>query len=245
MSKIDDFGGPEAYNHYAVGWAHAMNTPVSMDQAGGLAFGRHPQRHHRALAERASRRRARSALTVLPRDRYRADGAGGRGDSRADLRERHASRRPIEGVSMLYAFNDAKAAERHETQYFEMFCNRGIYHKGWTAVTRHRVPWLRVVQARLSTTMSGSSTTPTRTGPSPRTSRKEKPKKLRRAAAAVPDRGDQVQRAPARRSHVRAVQRGPGGSPAAHQGQLAGPVRRHVAADAKARWSSRTTSPIR
>ena len=49
---------------------------------------------------------------------------------------------PIEGVSMLYAFNDAKAAERHETQYFEMFCNRGIYHKGWTAVTRHGMPWV-------------------------------------------------------------------------------------------------------
>ena len=42
---------------------------------------------------------------------------------------------------MLYAFDDAKAAERHETQYFEMFCNRGIYHKGWTAVTRHSTPW--------------------------------------------------------------------------------------------------------
>jgi arylsulfatase len=42
---------------------------------------------------------------------------------------------------MLYAFNDAKAAERHETQYFEMFCNRGIYHRGWTAVTRHSTPW--------------------------------------------------------------------------------------------------------
>jgi arylsulfatase len=42
---------------------------------------------------------------------------------------------------MLYAFNDADAAERRETQYFEMFCNRGIYHKGWTAVTRHGIPW--------------------------------------------------------------------------------------------------------
>jgi hypothetical protein len=42
---------------------------------------------------------------------------------------------------MLYSFNDAKAAERHETQYFEMFGNRGIYHKGWTAVTKHRTPW--------------------------------------------------------------------------------------------------------
>jgi arylsulfatase len=49
---------------------------------------------------------------------------------------------PIEGVSMAYAFNDAKATEMHETQYFEMFGNRGIYHKGWTAVTRHKTPWL-------------------------------------------------------------------------------------------------------
>ena len=45
---------------------------------------------------------------------------------------------------MLYSFDDAKAAERHETQYFEMFGNRGIYHKGWTAVTRHKTPWLLI-----------------------------------------------------------------------------------------------------
>jgi arylsulfatase len=54
------------------------------------------------------------------------------------------AQKPIEGVSMLYSFNDAKAAERHETQYFEMFGNRGIYYKGWTAVTRHKTPWLLV-----------------------------------------------------------------------------------------------------
>jgi arylsulfatase A-like enzyme len=48
---------------------------------------------------------------------------------------------PLEGASMMYAVNDAKAAEHRETQYFEMFCNRGIYHKGWTAVTRHSTPW--------------------------------------------------------------------------------------------------------
>ena len=51
---------------------------------------------------------------------------------------------PIQGVSMRYAFDDAAADERHETQYFEMFGNRGIYHKGWTAVTRHKTPWLLV-----------------------------------------------------------------------------------------------------
>ena len=43
---------------------------------------------------------------------------------------------------MLYSFEDAKAPERHETQYFEMFCNRGIYHKGWSAVTRHSTPFI-------------------------------------------------------------------------------------------------------
>jgi arylsulfatase len=50
----------------------------------------------------------------------------------------------IEGVSMAYSFDDPKAADQHETQYFEMFGNRGIYHKGWTAVTRHKTPWLLV-----------------------------------------------------------------------------------------------------
>ena len=42
---------------------------------------------------------------------------------------------------MRYSFDDAEAAERHHTQYFEMVCNRGIYHNGWTAVTKHRAPW--------------------------------------------------------------------------------------------------------
>src|SRR5262249_55640883 len=49
--------------------------------------------------------------------------------------------KPIEGVSMLYSFGDAAAPDRRTTQYFEMFGNRGIYHQGWTAVTKHRTPW--------------------------------------------------------------------------------------------------------
>jgi arylsulfatase len=49
---------------------------------------------------------------------------------------------PLHGTSMAYTFDDADAPGRHETQYFEMFVNRGIYHQGWTAVTRHSVPWL-------------------------------------------------------------------------------------------------------
>ncbi len=48
---------------------------------------------------------------------------------------------PIEGTSLVYAFNDAKAPERHKTQYFEMFGNRAIYNDGWLARTIHRAPW--------------------------------------------------------------------------------------------------------
>ena len=48
---------------------------------------------------------------------------------------------PLEGTSMMYSFDDARAPERHETQYFEMVCNRGIYRRGWTAVAKHRAPW--------------------------------------------------------------------------------------------------------
>ena len=49
---------------------------------------------------------------------------------------------------MLYSLNDAKAVERHETQYFEMFGNRGIYHKACTAVTRHKAPFRQVRSTR-------------------------------------------------------------------------------------------------
>ena len=52
--------------------------------------------------------------------------------------------RPMDGVSMLYSFDNAKAADRRTTQYFEMFGNRAIYHDGWVAATRHSIPWLMV-----------------------------------------------------------------------------------------------------
>ena len=115
---------------------------------------------------------------------------------------------PLEGVSMLYAFDDAKAAERHETQYFEMFCNRGIYHKGWTAVTRHSMPWLGAYKRAFDDDVWELYDTNTDWTQSQNLAQ-ENPKKLRRAAAAVADRGDQVQRAAARRPHVRALQPGP------------------------------------
>jgi hypothetical protein len=53
---------------------------------------------------------------------------------------------PMHGVSMTPSFDDAAAPEWRETQYFEMFVNRGVYHKGWTAVTRHSTPWIMMPQ---------------------------------------------------------------------------------------------------
>ncbi len=50
---------------------------------------------------------------------------------------------PIEGTSMLYSFGDGKALERHDVQYFEIMGNRGLYWKGWTAVTKHYTPWIQ------------------------------------------------------------------------------------------------------
>ena len=113
---------------------------VPVDEADRLALGRHPQRHDRPLAE-GHRGRGRGPQPVPSRHRRRADGPRSGRASRAHEGPR---RRPeaLQGVSMSYTFDDAGAAERHETQYFEMFCNRGIYHKGWTAVTRHSLPWV-------------------------------------------------------------------------------------------------------
>jgi arylsulfatase len=55
--------------------------------------------------------------------------------------------RPMDGVSMLYSAEAPKAPDRRTTQYFEMFGNRGIYHEGWVACTRHSIPW--VLSAKL------------------------------------------------------------------------------------------------
>ena len=139
-SKIDEFGGPEAYNHYAVGWAHAMNTPYQWTKqvASHLGGTRNGTVVHwpRGIKAKGEVRSQFSHVIDIAPTVLEAAGIP------APTFVNGIQQAPFEGASMLYAFNDAKAAERRETQYFEMFCNRGIYHKGWTAVTRHGVPWL-------------------------------------------------------------------------------------------------------
>jgi arylsulfatase A-like enzyme len=141
-ARIDKLGGPESYNHYAVGWAHAMNTPYQWTKQvashwGGTRNGTIVHWPSGIKSKGEVRSQFSHVIDVAPTI---LEAAG--------LPQPHAvegiQQQPIEGVSMLYSFNDSKAAERHETQYFEMFGNRGIYHKGWTAVTRHKTPWLLV-----------------------------------------------------------------------------------------------------
>ena len=139
LANLEKWGSPEAYNQYAAGWAWGDGLPVSVDQAGGLALGRDPQRHDRPLAA-GDQPEGRGALAVLPCDRFRPYGAGGGGDSRASM-VNGVLQSPYEGTSMLYTFDAPEEPERHELQYFEILGNRGIYFKGWSAVTKHRTPW--------------------------------------------------------------------------------------------------------
>ena len=139
MSKIDEFGGPNAYNHYAVGWAHAMNTPYQWTKQvashfGGSRNGTIVHWPNGIKAKGEIRSQFSHVIDIAPTV---LEAAG----IPAPTIVNSVQQAPLEGASMMYAFNDAKAAERRETQYFEMFCNRGIYHKGWTAVTRHSVPF--------------------------------------------------------------------------------------------------------
>jgi arylsulfatase len=142
IAQLDKLGGPESYNHYAVGWAHALNTPYQWTKQvashwGGTRNGTIIHWPKGIQAKGEIRTQFHHLIDVAPTI---LEAAG----LPEPLFVNGIQQHPIEGVSMVYSFNDAKAAERHETQYFEMLGNRGIYHKGWTAVTRHRTPWLIV-----------------------------------------------------------------------------------------------------
>ena len=140
LERVKDFGGPEAYNHYAVGWAHAMDTPYQWTKQvashwGGTRNGAivHWPKGFKAKGE--VRSQFHHVIDVAPTI---LEAAG----LPAPALVNGIAQMPLHGSSMAYSFDDAKAADRRETQYFEMFVNRGIYHKGWTACTRHSTPWV-------------------------------------------------------------------------------------------------------
>ena len=137
--RIDQFGTVAANNHYAVGWAHALDTPYQWTKQVASHWGgtRNGTVVHwpNGFTARGEVRAQFShvidvAATVL-------DVAG----LPAPTFVHGVQQMPLHGKSMVPTFDDPAAPEHRETQYFEMFVNRGVYHKGWTAVTRHSIPW--------------------------------------------------------------------------------------------------------
>jgi arylsulfatase A-like enzyme len=141
MAHLDTWGGPTTYPHFAIGWAWAGNTPFQWTKQVASHFGgtRNGMVMHWPKGFKASGGAVRSqfhhvvdvAPTVLEAAKIPQpkEVAG-------------VKQRPMDGVSMLYSTDAPDAPERHKTQYFEMFGNRGIYHEGWVACTRHSIPWL-------------------------------------------------------------------------------------------------------
>ncbi|SEF18751.1 arylsulfatase [Jiangella alba] len=137
--QLEKLGGPESSPHYAVGWAHAMCTPYQWTKQvashwGGTRNGTIVHWPRGIRAEGEMRHQFSHVIDVAPTV---LEAAG----LPHPVQVHGITQQPLHGTSMRYCFDDADAAERHDTQYFEIFGNRGIYHRGWSAVTKHRTPW--------------------------------------------------------------------------------------------------------
>jgi len=139
LKVLDKWGGPETYPHMAAGWAVAFDTPyewtkqVASDHGGtkvGMAI-HWPKGIH---AKGELRTQFHHVIDVTPTILEAAD-------LPFPKVVNGTPQHPMDGVSMVYTFDDATAPERHTTQYFEMFGNRAMYHDGWFARTIHRAPW--------------------------------------------------------------------------------------------------------
>ncbi len=142
LSKIDEFGGPTAYNHYSIGWAWALNTPYQWTKQVASHWGgtRNGTIVHwpRSIEEPGGVRHQFTHVIDIAPTVLEVAGIP------EPTFVNGVMQSPMEGTSLAYALNDANAPERHDLQYFEMFGNRGIYHKGWSAVTKHKTPWVLV-----------------------------------------------------------------------------------------------------
>ncbi|HOW55810.1 MAG TPA: arylsulfatase [Syntrophorhabdaceae bacterium] len=139
MKHYDDLGGPSTYNHYAAGWAVAGDVPFTWTKQiasnyGGTRNGMVVHWPKRITGKGEVRSQWHHVIDIAPTILE----AAGLPEPKT---VNGVAQTPIEGVSMFYTFNDAKAKDRHLTQYFEIFGNRAIYHDGWFAGTVHKAPW--------------------------------------------------------------------------------------------------------
>ncbi|HEY9616857.1 MAG TPA: arylsulfatase [Microcoleaceae cyanobacterium] len=144
LSKLEDFGSPDSYNHFAVGWAWAMDTPYQWTKQvashwGGTRNGTIVH-YPKSIQEKGRLRHQFTHVIDVAPTVLEIAGIPEPTMVNGVLQS------PYEGTSMVYSFNNANAPEQHDVQYFEMFGNRGIYYKGWSAITKHRTPWVMVGQ---------------------------------------------------------------------------------------------------
>ena len=139
LEKIDLWGGPETYPHMTAGWAVAFDTPYKWTKQmasdhGGTKVGMAIHWPEGIEAKGELRTQFSHVIDVAPTILE----AAGLPEPRV---VNGTPQRPMDGVSMVYTFDDANVLDRHTTQYFEMFGNRAIYHDGWFARTIHKAPW--------------------------------------------------------------------------------------------------------
>jgi len=138
--RMDELGGPNTFNHYPIGWAHAMDTPFQWTKQIASHFG--GTRNGMVISWPAKikdkggiRTQFASVIDIAPTI-LEAVGVP------APTTINGVAQKPVEGTSLVYTFADAKAPSKHTTQYFEMFGNRAIYLDGWVAATTPAVaPW--------------------------------------------------------------------------------------------------------
>jgi arylsulfatase len=139
LKLLDKWGGPETYPHMAAGWSVALDAPFGwMKQVasdfGGTRNGMVVHWPKGIQAKNGIRTQFGHVIDVAPTILE----AAGLPEPKV---VNGTPQIPMEGVSMVYSFDDAGAKERHTTQYFEIAGNRAIYHDGWLARTIHRAPW--------------------------------------------------------------------------------------------------------
>ena len=141
VSMMDALGSDRTYNHYPVGWAHAMDTPFQWTKQvashfGGTRNGIAISWPKRIAARGEIRSQFHHVIDIVPTILEEVG-------VQAPLVLNGVTQMPFEGVSMAYTFDDAKAATRHTSQYFEIVGNRGLYDDGWIASTTPlRPPWM-------------------------------------------------------------------------------------------------------
>jgi arylsulfatase A-like enzyme len=139
LKVIDELGGPKHFNHFPSAWAHAMDTPFQWTKQVASHFGgtRNPvivSWPAKIKDKGGLRSQFHHVIDVTPTI-YELTGIT------APTMLNGVPQKPIEGTSFAYTFDDAKAKDRRTTQYFEMGCVRGLYHKGWMASAIAFAPW--------------------------------------------------------------------------------------------------------